>query len=87
MPSLIDPTTAMAPMHTVSDVVTKAVTNCLSPPLPLLALSHSPRRTIAFSIPSHEPMRVPAMSEPIAIIVPCIFTAPSDRTMACSSVP
>ena len=46
-------------MHTVSEAVTKAFTNCLSPLLPVFIFSHSPNRSNPFSIPIISPMIVP----------------------------
>ena len=40
------PTTAIAPMHTVNDAVTKPLTKPASPVLPVFTFSHSPKRSI-----------------------------------------
>ena len=59
-PSWIAPTMAIAPMQTVREAVTNALTNCRSPSLPVFFFSHSPKRSNPFSIPRSSPMTVPA---------------------------
>ena len=77
MPSWMDPTIAMAPMLTVSDAVTKASTNEESPALPVLYLSHSPKRPIWCSRLIHSPTSAPAASDTTIMAVPPLTSLPS----------
>ena len=59
MPSWIAPTMAIAPMHTVREAVTKALTKSLSLAFPVFRFSHSPRRSNQPSILTASPINVP----------------------------
>ncbi len=59
--SLIEPMTAMAPMQTVSEAVTKPSINRVSPALPETRFSHAPNAVMRASMFSSSPMRPPTM--------------------------
>ena len=87
-PSWIDPTMAMAPMHTVSEVETKALVNSLSPSLPVLRLSHSPRFSMAASKLMASPMSEPSANETMSMVVPVVASAfPSMMSIFCMVPP
>ena len=59
IPSRIAPTTAMAPIQMVRDVLTKPSTNLVSPPLPDLIFIHSPNSSVCFPIFRSSPKSAP----------------------------
>ena len=84
MPSWIEPTMAIAPMHTVSEAVTKALTKPASFALPVFCFSHSPKRSKPCSMPIISPMTVPIVRHsttsidlPLVIAPASIFNMPS----------
>ena len=77
-PSSIDPTMAMAPMHTVSDAVTKASTKPPSLPFPVLTFSQVPKRSKPASIFRISPIKAPMARQPmISRELPLTRPAPS----------
>ena len=76
-PSWIAPTMAIAPMLTVSDAVTKALTKPLSRSLPVFFFSHSPKRSKASSMPSSSPITVPSARQSTTSIARPLVSAPS----------
>ena len=76
MPSWMEPTIAMAPMHTVSELVTNPSTKELSPSLPVLARSHTPRSSKRLSRLMASPISDPAAKEETIIIDPVETSAP-----------
>ena len=78
----------MAPIHTVSDAETKALVNSLSPSLPVLRLSHSPRFSMAASRLMASPMSEPRANETISMVVPVVANAsPSITSIFCMVPP
>ena len=80
-PSWMAPTTAMAPMLTVREAVTKASTKVLSFALPVLRLSHWPKRSKPPSMLSHSPMSAPTAAQstssrlrPLTRAAPCTLS-------------
>ena len=74
---------AIAPMQTVSEAVTKALTNSASPLLPVFAFSHSPNCSKRSSMRAASPRRVPSarqsttsMDFPLASSPASIFSIP-----------
>ena len=75
--SLIEPMTAMAPMQTVRDAVTKPSTNRVSPPLPVFCWSQCPKRSMRSSRSMASPMTAPPMRLASIQFVPTSVTPPS----------
>ena len=86
-PSRMEPTIAMAPMHTVRDAVTKASTKPLSEPLPVFCFSQEPKRSRPSSIRSNSPTRVPRARQITTRMLPEAVTAPSSTVSICSRAP
>ena len=61
----MDPTTAMAPTHTVREAFTKPSTNCLSRLFPVLIFSHVPNRSKSPSMLISSPIRAPRQMLPV----------------------
>ncbi len=83
---------AMAPMQTVSEAETNPSTKRVSPELPVLSRSHSPRVSKRASMSSSSPATVQSASETRSIIVPWVESAMEASvamvaTSVCWSVP
>ena len=70
MPSWMEPTMAMAPMHTVNEAVTKASTNRASLALPVFRFSQLPKRSIPSSRFNSSPIRDPRAMQPMISMAP-----------------
>ena len=80
-PSRMEPTTAMAPMHTVQEADTKAEMNRLSPLLPLFSRSQLPSRATPPSRFSSSPATAPRARLAIMSMVPRV-DRPSPSTVS-----
>ena len=78
---------AMAPMQTVREAVTKALTKPLSFALPDLIFSHSPNRSKAPSMFIHSPIRAPMARQPMMSMEPLLTMAPFSTDSIFSSTP
>ncbi len=67
-PSWMAPTMAIAPMHTVSVVVTNPSMNSLFLALPLFCLSHAPKRSSQPSMSIQSPTIAPMASDTMSIM-------------------
>ena len=68
---------AIAPMQTVRDALTKALTNVLSLAFPVLTFSHCPSRSNAPSMFSASPITAPMARHPMISSAPLLTTFPS----------
>ena len=75
-PSLIAPTTAIAPMQTVSEAVRNASRNFESPSLPTFLRSQTPNFSILPSRSMAPPVTAPRMKLKMVIMVPVAPSAP-----------
>ena len=78
---------AMAPMHTVKDAVTKALTKPLSLAFPVFRFSHSPNRSKAPSMFSASPITPPMARHPMISMAPLLTMALPSTESICSSAP
>ena len=69
-------------MHTVSDALTKASTNSLSPSLPVFRLSHSPNCSNLLSRLIASPMSDPKASDAKTIMEPVLAMLPSGAAVS-----
>lgn len=82
----IDPTTAIAPTHTVSEAWTNPPTKPPSPSLWEIFLSHAPKRSIAASMLMISPMSAPSTRLAISVIVPPLERVPSAAALSIFSI-